>query len=67
MVCKLKSNKAMAKRIKVTKNGKLMHWKAWKNHLLTNKDKAQRQFWSWKELWVSETKRVKTLIPYKLR
>ncbi len=67
MAGKLKTNKSMAKRIKVTKNNKLRHDKAYKNHLLTNKNKAQRQMWNWKEISKKEANKIKNLIPYKLR
>lgn len=64
---KLKTNKAMAKRIKVSKNNKFKHEKAYVSHLLTNKDKAQKQSKFGRIISDSEYKRVKTLIPYKLR
>lgn len=61
---KIKTNKAMAKRIKVTKNGKLIHQKAWVSHLLTNKNKAQRQFSYGLAMHETEVKKVRHLIPY---
>jgi large subunit ribosomal protein L35 len=42
---KLKTRKGMAKRIRVTRNGKLMRAHAWKSHLLTRKSaKRKRRF-----------------------
>jgi large subunit ribosomal protein L35 len=42
---KLKTRKGMAKRIRVTRNGKLMRAHAWKSHLLTKKSaKRKRRF-----------------------
>lgn len=67
MWTKLKTNKSMAKRIKVTKKNKFMHEKAYVSHLLTNKDKAQRQSKSWKSISDREYDKIKNLIPYKLR
>lgn len=67
MSSKLKTNKSMAKRIKVTKWNKLIHWKVGKNHLLTNKDDTQKKFKYWKTISEQESKRVANLIPYKLR
>lgn len=34
---KLKTRKAMAKRVKITKHGKALHWKAGRRHLLAAK------------------------------
>lgn len=64
---KLKTNKSMAKRIKVTKNNKFLHQKAAVSHLLTNKWDSPSKMKYWKELSPSEAKRMKNLIPYKLR
>lgn len=64
MANKIKTNKAMAKRIKVTKTGKLIHQKAWVSHLLTNKNKAQRQNSYGLSMHESEVKKVRNLIPY---
>jgi large subunit ribosomal protein L35 len=64
---KIKTNKAMAKRIKVTKTGKLMHYKCWKSHLLMNKGKAPKRYKYWKELSKREYKKVEALILYNLR
>lgn len=67
MGVKLKTNKSMAKRIKVTKTGKFIHAKAWVSHLLTNKNKAHRNDRSWRILSSSEDTKIKNLIAYKLR
>lgn len=65
MVNKLKTNKSMAKRVKITKKWKIIHVKCWRNHLLTNKGKAPKRFKYWKVLSKSEMNKVKSLVPYK--
>lgn len=67
MAGKLKTNKSIAKRIKVTKSGKFMHKKVGNNHLLTNKDKANRWDRYGRVLSESESKRIQALIPHKTR
>jgi large subunit ribosomal protein L35 len=42
-VPKLKTRKGFAKRIRVTKNGKLMRASAWKSHLLEHKSKKRKR------------------------
>lgn len=64
---KLKTNKSMAKRIKVTKNWKFIHKKAWVSHLLTNKWSAPQKDKSWRQIPACESKKIINLIPYKLR
>lgn len=39
---KIKTHKSMAKRFKVTGSGKYIHDKARKNHLMTNKKRADK-------------------------
>jgi large subunit ribosomal protein L35 len=60
---KLKTHKATAKRIKVTKSGKVLRVKTAKSHLLTHKANPTKT-----DLTVSknDTKKVKRLIPYNL-
>ena len=40
---KLKTRKGIAKRIRVTKTGKLMRSSAWKSHLLEHKSKKRKR------------------------
>ncbi len=40
---KLKTRKGLAKRIRVTANGKLMRAAAWKSHLLQHKSKKRKR------------------------
>ena len=40
---KLKTRKGLAKRIRVTKNGKLMRASAWKSHLLEHKSQKRKR------------------------
>jgi large subunit ribosomal protein L35 len=42
-VPKLKTQKGIAKRVRVTKNGKLMRASAWKSHLLEHKSKKRKR------------------------
>lgn len=63
---KVKTNKSMAKRIKVTKSGKLIHKKAWVSHLLTNKGSSPKKDPYGRVLSHKEEKKVRNLIPYKL-
>ncbi len=40
---KLKTQKGIAKRIRVTRNGKLIRASAWKSHLLEHKSKKRKR------------------------
>ncbi len=40
---KLKTRKGLAKRIRVTRNGKLMRASAWKSHLLEHKSQKRKR------------------------
>jgi large subunit ribosomal protein L35 len=42
-VPKIKTQKGLAKRIRVTRNGKLMRAGAWKNHMLEHKSKKRKR------------------------
>jgi large subunit ribosomal protein L35 len=42
-VPKIKTRKGIAKRIRVTKTGKLMRARAWKSHLLEHKSKKRKR------------------------
>lgn len=62
-MCKLKTHSWAKKRFKITKKWKIIHKKAWKNHLLMNKEKSYRNYKYWKILDKVEAKRVKALFP----
>ncbi|EFH90841.1 50S ribosomal protein L35 [Ktedonobacter sp. SOSP1-85] len=62
---KLKTHKAMAKRVQVTGSGKFMRRKVAINHLRTNKSShftqsADKKF----QLATADTRRLKRLLPY---
>ena len=40
---KIKTQKGISKRVRVTKNGKLMRSSAWKSHLLEHKSKKRKR------------------------
>lgn len=40
---KLKSKRGWLKRIKMKKNGKILHWKSGKRHLLTGKSRKRKR------------------------
>jgi large subunit ribosomal protein L35 len=42
-VPKIKTQKGISKRVRVTKNGKLMRASAWKSHLLEHKSKKRKR------------------------
>jgi len=60
---RIKTHSWAKKRFKITKNGKIIHKKQGKSHLLMNKDKAHRRFKYGKVLDEVETKRIKNLFP----
>ncbi len=64
---KLKTNKSMSKRFKVTKNNKILHQKAGVSHLLTNKSDAPQKDQYWRELFKGDVKKIKNLLPYSSR
>jgi ribosomal protein L35 len=66
MWSKIKTNKSMAKRIKVTKSWKLMHKKWHVSHLLTNKSDMTKACRWGKEISKADSKRVKNLLPYSI-
>ncbi len=56
----MKTHKGLKRRLKVTKNGKIMHRRAGKRHLLSCKTtKRKRQMRKWQELHPSERKKLK--------
>ncbi|MEO8953962.1 MAG: 50S ribosomal protein L35 [Ktedonobacteraceae bacterium] len=62
---KLKTHKAMAKRVKITGTGKFMRRKVAINHLRRNKSpRAVRSMDKDFELKTSDTRRMKRLLPY---
>lgn len=61
---KMKSRQAVKKRFKVTKNGKVMHSRAGKNHLLSHKSSNRKKNLSGeKEISQADKKRVKQMLP----
>jgi ribosomal protein L35 len=67
MANKLKTHKGIAKRIKITKNNKLIHKKANNRHLLSNKASANDKFKMGKQIHESDVTSVRTLLPYSAR
>ncbi len=62
---KLKTNKAMAKRVKVTGSGKFLRRKVALNHLRRNKSpEAVRSMDKMFELKTGDRQRLKRLLPY---
>ena len=62
---KRKTNKAVKKRFKLTKSGKLMATKSFKRHLMADKTaKKKRQNRGWKLVDRSEVKKIKAMLPY---
>jgi len=62
---KLKANKGARKRLKLTKNGKLMRYKPGKRHILTSKSsKRKRKMRRCMEMLGMEAKITKKLLPY---
>ncbi|MCM8819586.1 MAG: 50S ribosomal protein L35 [Candidatus Omnitrophica bacterium] len=62
---KLKTKKSLAKRVKVTKNKKVLRWKACRRHLLSYKSKKRKRFLG-KKTVVSKAEKqmVKKALPY---
>lgn len=62
---KLKTNKSIKKRFKITKNGKVLYRPAHKNHFRSKKSgKKKRKLKQWRELKGKEAKWVKQQLPY---
>lgn len=61
---KLKTHKGTAKRIKVTKSGKLIHSKAGRSHLRVRKWNNLDKLSFGKEIHKSEYRKLKALLPY---
>ncbi|HMT00941.1 MAG TPA: 50S ribosomal protein L35 [Candidatus Absconditabacterales bacterium] len=64
MAKKMKTHKGTAKRFKITNAKKIVHDKAAKNHLLTNKGSTKNTMKSGKLVHKSDVKRVFSLAPY---
>ncbi len=63
---KLKTRRAVAKRFKLTKSGKVKRAKAFKGHILTKKSRKRKRKLKRKSLLrKSESKKIKKLLPYK--
>ncbi|HHW08507.1 MAG TPA: 50S ribosomal protein L35 [Firmicutes bacterium] len=62
---KMKTNRAAAKRFKVTGSGRIMKKRSFMNHLLEKKStKRKRRLNRPEALHKSEVRRVKTMLPY---
>lgn len=62
---KMKTNKAVRKRFKITKKGKVMKTSSLRRHILTDRSsKKKRQSRGWSEVDISDKKRIKALLPY---
>lgn len=62
---KLKTNKAVKKRFKITKNGKVLSAKSMRRHILASKPtKKKRQLRGLHEVDPTDVRRIKTLLPY---
>ena len=62
---KLKTNRAAAKRFKVTANGKIKHRKAFRSHILSSKPhKRKRQLRKGGYIDETNVMQVRALIPY---
>lgn len=62
---KLKTNRSAAKRFSASGNGKIMHRRACKSHLLVHKNaKRRRRLRGEVEVRTAERRRVRRLVPY---
>jgi large subunit ribosomal protein L35 len=62
---KMKTKKAISKRIKVTGTGKLLHWRKGNNHLKSPKSASQlRRIAKPKQITGKMEKNFKKLLPY---
>jgi len=63
---KMKTHKGIAKRVKKTKNGKLLRGQAFGSHILTKKNgKKKRKLRKYKVMNKTFQKKYKKLLPYK--
>lgn len=61
---KVKTHKGTAKRIKVTKSGKLIHSKAGRSHLRVKKWNNLDKLGFGKQIHANDYKKIKALLPY---
>ena len=62
---KIKTNKAVKKRFKITKKGKVLVQKSFRRHLLADRpQKRKRQARGWREVDATDRHRIKALLPY---
>ena len=62
---KMKTKKSIAKRFKITKNGKVKRYMAFKNHLKFHKSKnAKRSFRKGAIAVKGDARRIKVMMPY---
>lgn len=62
---KLKTHRGLAKRIKITANGKMKRGKAYHSHLLSSKSpKEKRRLSTADTVHPTDAKRIKGLVPY---
>jgi large subunit ribosomal protein L35 len=62
---KMKTNKAVRKRFKITKTGKVLASSSFHRHLMTDRSsKKKRQSRRWQKVDKSGVRRVKALLPY---
>jgi len=60
---KAKTKKAITKRFKITKNGKILRRAIGQNHLLSKRSsKRKRKLGKWVELSPSEAKKIKKMV-----
>ena len=65
-MAKIKTNRAAAKRFRVTGSGKIKRNKGFKSHLLSSKaKKRKRKLRQGTTVSASETRNIRKLIPYK--
>lgn len=62
---KIKTNKAVKKRFKITKNGKVLASNSFRRHLMTDRtSKKKRRLRQWRQVDPSDKHRIKALLPY---
>jgi len=64
-MAKLKTKKALAKRVKITKKGKIKRWRAGKRHILTKKTRKRKRILRTADLVSKSDKAIiRRLLPY---
>ena len=62
---KLKTNKAVKKRFKITKRKKILSVQSFRRHLMADRrPKSKRQSRAWRAVDPSDKKRIQLLLPY---